>query len=193
MNEYLPDGIISVHDAFTRDAIPHAFGGAIALAYSGIPRYTHDIDINVFLSVEHHGRVLSSLSSLFPIPNLEQTQRQLAENAQARLRWGDLPVDVYLANLEFHGAMASRVKEVDYVGTIIPVLSAEDLIICKAAFNRPKDWVDIENMFQVQHQNLDAQYIRHWLTDFFEHGDERVVKVEGYIRGLGRGMGPERQ
>ncbi len=28
----------------------------------------------------------------------------------------------------------------------IPILSAEHLIVCKAIFDRPKDWVDIEEI-----------------------------------------------
>jgi hypothetical protein len=28
----------------------------------------------------------------------------------------------------------------------IPILSPEHLIVCKAVFDRPKDWVDIEEM-----------------------------------------------
>jgi hypothetical protein len=28
----------------------------------------------------------------------------------------------------------------------MPILAPEDLIICKAVFDRPKDWLDIEEM-----------------------------------------------
>jgi hypothetical protein len=30
----------------------------------------------------------------------------------------------------------------------IPILAPEDLIICKAVFDRPKDWLDIEEMLR---------------------------------------------
>jgi hypothetical protein len=33
VNQYLPEGVIRLHQALERDRIPHAFGGAIALAY----------------------------------------------------------------------------------------------------------------------------------------------------------------
>ena len=29
---------------------------------------------------------------------------------------------------------------------LIPILPPEDLIVCKAVFDRPRDWVDIEAM-----------------------------------------------
>ncbi len=38
MNQYLPEGLIVLHNRFDEDRIPHAFGGAIALAYSAVAR-----------------------------------------------------------------------------------------------------------------------------------------------------------
>jgi len=49
MNELPPSEIITIHVALDNAGIPHAFGGVIALAYAGTPRYTHDIDMNIAL------------------------------------------------------------------------------------------------------------------------------------------------
>lgn len=181
MNELLPTEITAIHAALQHDGIPHAFGGAIALAYAGIPRYTHDVDVNIALPQEQAPRVLDSLSSIFPLIDRAKAERDLRTIAQTRLRWGDLPVDLFFANTPFHEAMATRTREVDYMGSIIPVISAEDLIVCKALFNRPKDWLDIENVFKVR-QPLDADYIRRWLAEFREPDDERLRRIEGFIR-----------
>lgn len=182
MNRYLPDGIVVIHNTFDRDRIPHAFGGAVTLAYWGVPRATTDLDINIFLSQDQRTRVLDSLSGLFPIPNRADAERQLAHTAQVRLRWGTMPVDLFFSNSAFHDAMATRTRVVDYVGTSIPVLSAEDLVLCKAAFNRPRDWLDIETMFQVQQQALDAAYLRRWLAEFYQPEDEPRTRVESFIQ-----------
>ena len=41
--------IVGVHTMLTSAALPHAFGGALALAfYTGEPRGTRDIDVNIF-------------------------------------------------------------------------------------------------------------------------------------------------
>jgi len=108
MNRYLPEGIVAIHHAFDRDRIPHAFGGAVALAYWGVPRATIDLDINVFLSQDERTRVLDSLAPLFPIPNPADAERQLEHAAQVRLRWGTMPVDLFFSNSDFHDAMAGR-------------------------------------------------------------------------------------
>jgi hypothetical protein len=193
MNEYLPDEIVLVHRALVNGGLPHAFGGAVAFAYCGVPRYTQDIDVNVFLSVDHSTRVLQSLASLFTIENHEQLKAQLSRDAQVRLFWGDLPIDIYLNNLEFHEAMSERVRLVDYVGITIPVLSAEDLIICKAAFNRSKDWVDIEQIFEVQGTRLELGYIMRWLTDLLGERDPRLGRINQFWRDVaGRSVSDDR-
>ena len=52
----LPERLVALHRALARRRIPHAFGGAIALAYWTLdPRATSDIDINVFLPAADAG------------------------------------------------------------------------------------------------------------------------------------------
>jgi hypothetical protein len=192
MNQYLPEGLIVLHNRFAHDHIPHAFGGAIALAYWGVPRATTDIDINIFLSKNQRVRVLDSIGTTFPLTNRADAERQIEHTAQVRLRWGAIPVDLFFSNTPFHEAMATRTHEVDYVGTPIPVLSAEDLVICKYLFNRGKDWTDIETIVQVQ-AHLDEPYLMQWLTEFSEADDERLARLERMLREQSRGGGPERQ
>lgn len=177
MDVFLPAIITKLHEAFDDFRLPHAFGGAIALAYCGTPRATIDIDVNVFKPVRDRHIVLQALTSLFTIDDIETTKRRLFEDAQARFHWDDVPVDVFLSNLEFHNEMAERIRVVEFVDTFIPVLSAEDLIVCKAVFNRPKDWVDIEDIFKVRESRLDVRYIIRWLKDFCEENDERMEKI----------------
>lgn len=46
----LAQRLLAVHDALDAAELPHAFGGAIALAYcTEEPRGTRDLDVNVFV------------------------------------------------------------------------------------------------------------------------------------------------
>ena len=45
-------------------AIPHAFGGALALAYYAEPRTTIDIDLNLFVPVDRYPDVAAPLVAL---------------------------------------------------------------------------------------------------------------------------------
>jgi hypothetical protein len=192
MNALLPSKLILVHMALSRHAIPHAFGGAIALAFYGVPRGTRDLDINIALPPSEQARVLDALATLFLIEAREKAARELLEMAQAQLMWDQTGVDLFMADIPFHDSIAERSRTVRYEGTDLPIISAEDLIILKAAFNRTKDWVDIENIFQVQQRVLDSAYIRRWLSEFYLPPDDLPLRrVEDFLQHYGRPAGPE--
>jgi hypothetical protein len=70
---------------------------------------------------------------------------------------------------------------VDFAGNAIPVITAESLIICKAPFNRPRDWLNIENITRVREQ-LEVHYIQRWLNEFVEPNDERILRIAGFFQ-----------
>ncbi len=54
--------VTAIDDALA--VVPHAFGGALALAYYAEPRATIDIDLNVFVPAERFADVLTPLAGL---------------------------------------------------------------------------------------------------------------------------------
>lgn len=140
----LAERIVAINFALVE--IPHAFGGAIALAYYAEPRATIDIDLNVFVAVEHFGEVASLLGPLGVALEDRNAAALVQRDGQARVFWDDTPVDLFFAYDPFHHAAASARRSVPFADTTIPILSAEHLVVCKAVFNRGKDWVDIDAM-----------------------------------------------
>lgn len=59
----------------------------------------------------------------------------------------------------------------------IPVLAPEHLLVCKAVFDRPKDWLDIEQML-VSVDELDGQEVRSWLDRIVSADDPRRERFE---------------
>jgi hypothetical protein len=112
---------------------------------------------------------------------IERRQRELGSRSQTRMRWESIPIDLFFANTPFHDAMAARFRAVDYLGTSIDVLSPEDLIICKALYDRPKDWLDIESIIEVQ-SHLDGPYLRRWLLEFIDEGGSRLSRIAALLR-----------
>lgn len=54
--------LLELHDALNAAGLPHAFGGAIALAYcTREPRESHDLDVNVFVAPSQANDVLAVL------------------------------------------------------------------------------------------------------------------------------------
>ncbi len=85
--------------------------------------------------------------------------------------------------------MAARVYTVDFGGTDIQILSAEDLVVCKALFDRAKDWVDIEGVCAVRGQDLDEAYMVRWLDYFLEKNDPITVRLASVVEAKGARRG----
>ena len=130
--------IHQLHHALDQAEVAHAFGGAIALGWC-VPqaRATNDIDINIFLPTERFKLALDALPEEIEVT--ERSREQLRRDGQTRLRWGVVPVDVFLNTTELHRRAATRVRRWDFVGVEIPCLSCDDLAVFKAFYDaRPK-------------------------------------------------------
>jgi hypothetical protein len=169
-----PDKVVAVHHALTEAKIPHAIGGAVALIYYAEPRATVDVDINVFVRTALWPRVRDALSPLGV--DVETDEAALERDRQVRLRWGRNPVDLFFSYDPFHDEMAIARRRVPFSDTRIPILAPEHLAICKAIFDRPKDWLDLEAMLIVS-EPLDVSAIESWLTRMVGPDDKRLEKL----------------
>jgi len=139
----LVEKLFDIDDALREAAVPHAFGGAIALAYcTEEPRGTRDLDVNIFAPAAEAERILTRLPDRVAVAAADVAA--VARDGQARLWWDDTPIDVFLNNLPLHEAVAAGVVWVPLAGREIPVLDCASLTIFKAFFDRTKDWADIE-------------------------------------------------
>jgi hypothetical protein len=139
----LADRLVAVHDALTAAQVPHAFGGAIALAYcTEEPRGTRDIDVNLFVSTTSAADVLARLPDGVTVRPVEITAAE--RDGQVRVWWDDTPLDLFFAVHEFHREVEAGVRLVSFVGREIPVIDCAAVVVFKALFNRTRDWADIE-------------------------------------------------
>jgi hypothetical protein len=145
MNAELVEKLLAIHAALRSSSLPHAFGGAIALAYCvQEPRGTRDLDVNIFIDTGRAAEVLAALPEGVRVE--EGDVEKVARDGQTRLFWDGVPVDVFLNNLPLHEEVANGVVWVDMQGTQIPVLDCASLVIFKSFFARTKDWGDIEEV-----------------------------------------------
>lgn len=177
----LPEKVVAIHAALGGAKIPHAIGGAVALAYYAEPRATVDVDVNVFVPTDRWPDVRAALAPLGV--DVELDESALARAGQVRLRWGRNPVDLFFSYDPLHDEMKEATRRVPFADGRIPILAPEHLAICKAIFDRPKDWLDIEAMLVVT-EPLDLGAIESWLTRLVGADDERLGKLDGLLRKL---------
>lgn len=171
----LPDKILAIDEALDAEKIPHAIGGALALAYYAEPRATIDIDLNVFIPPERWRDVVEALDAL-GVDTTSLDSAALVRDGQCRLWWGDNPVDLFFSNAPIHEAMRKETRRVPFAGDTIPILGPEHLAICKAMFDRPKDWLDIEQML-VATDDLEIADIERWLVEMVGAEDRRLGRL----------------
>lgn len=173
----MSEKVVRLHEALARAGVPHALGGAIAVDYYRIPRATIDIDLNVFVPPEEGGQIVEVLGEEFVVSNPEALKSEIAERGQGMTYWGETRIDLFFIASEFNEAMAARVREVPYLDATIPILSAEDIVVMKAVFDRTQDWADIEAVCKLRGDELDADYMKHWLVEILGEEDPRVTRL----------------
>ena len=166
--------IVRIHEALTKAALPHAFGGALALAWcTQRARGTIDIDVNIFVGTAAAPDVLAGLPR--SVARSEADLAALHTDGQARLWWDNTPVDVFLNTTAFHEQAAARARVEPFAGRLIPFLACDDLAVFKAFFNRSKDWVDLEEMIAVD--ALDIDRVVGVLDRYLGPDDDRIDRL----------------
>jgi hypothetical protein len=170
----LSEMVVAIETRLRDARIPHAFGGALALAYHVLePRATRDIDVNIFVT-EHQAR--ETLEVLPAGVEWNETDlEQIERDGQMRLFWEGTPVDLFFATHPFHLRAAEHAQRVPFMGTTMPVLGATELTVFKAFFDRTKDWADIEAMIDAGTVDLHAAL--GWLVDLLGGDDHRVDRL----------------
>jgi hypothetical protein len=169
----LVEKVLALSASLSAAHVPHAFGGAIALAYcTEDPRGTRDIDVNAFVPARAAGPVLAALPPGVCVP--PGTAEVIAAEGQVRLWWEDTPVDLFFDYAPLHEQAARGIREVPFAGRQIRVLGPVELILFKALFDRPKDWVDIAAV--VAADVVSTEGVREGLVDLVGAGDARVER-----------------
>jgi hypothetical protein len=100
----------------------------------------------------------------------------LVRDGQIRLWWDRSPVDLFFSYDPFHDAARDATRTVPFADTEIPVLSADHLLVCKAIFDRPKDWVDIEAVLAAA-TPVDAGEVLRWVGRIAGPDDARFTRL----------------
>jgi len=171
----LPERIVAIHRALSRAGIPHAFGGAIALAYATLdPRGTSDVDVNIFAPASQPQRALAALPDGIEQP--PGTAEAIVRDGQIRLWWDETPVDLFFDYIPLHDEAARHRRTVPFEGEQIPILGPVELAVFKVMFDRTRDWADLEAM--VETGSLDVPAVRGAVASLVGGDDPRLARLD---------------
>jgi hypothetical protein len=170
----LVETIVELERSLTAASVPHAFGGALALAFhTEEPRGTRDVDVNVFVAPEAVDKVFAALPP--EVIHTGADADRVRRDGQVRLFAGDTPIDLFFTTHAFHDTAELHVDVVPFAGTEMPVLGATELVVFKAFFDRTKDWADIEAVLEAGTADVHAAI--GWLVDLLGGDDPRVARL----------------
>jgi hypothetical protein len=181
--------IVSLHEGLDSAGVLHQFGGAIALAWYRSPRATTNIDVNLTLPPEEAQPVLELLAGL-GVTVSPQDRARIARAGEARLDWGGSPLDVFFATQDFHLEMAEWACLVRFGPVEIPILAPEHLIVCKAVYDRPQDWLDIQEILQWG-TDVDVSGTLRWAADILGTDTPQYARLAELLS-AGAAGSPER-
>jgi hypothetical protein len=167
--------IVSLHEMLESAGVAHQFGGAIALAWYRNPRATTDIDINLTVPPQGAEPILQLLA-LLGVRVTTEDRLVIAADGQARLDWEGSALDVFFATLDLHLDMAELARVVRFGPVDIPILAPEHLVVCKAIFDRPKDWLDIDEMLRWGTE-VDPVRTLYWVGDILGPQSEPYARL----------------
>lgn len=174
----LADRLLAIHAALDAAGLPHAFGGAVALAYcTQEPRGTRDLDVNVFVGPDRADEALDALPHGLRVRPADRAAAR--RDGQVRVMWEETPIDLFFNTHEFHREAAQEIVEVPFEGTTIAVLGCEALIVFRAMFNRTRDWADIEAILDAG--AADGARVLDRLRSLLGNGDSAVLRLTALV------------
>ena len=163
--------LIALHRSL--NGVPHAFGGAIALAYCvREPRATRDLDVNVFVPTASAGGILRALPAAVRVEDADVATA--LRDGQVRVWWDETPLDLFFNEHEFNVWVSTTVREVPFESETIPVIGCTALAVFKALFDRTKDWADIEAMIEAGFERGQALT---WLATLLPDGHPTPARL----------------
>ena len=176
----LPGKIVTLHRAFEKAKVGHAFGGALALAWcTRRPRGTSDIDINIFAPPTQTRRVLHALPR--EVPWTDDDRDRLRRDGQVRLWWDTTPVDLFLSTTSFHRRASRRVRREPFQAETLPFLACDDLAVFKVFFDRSRDWADLEEMIAAR--SFDIGAVSATIAELLGRDDHRLARLRTLTAG----------
>jgi hypothetical protein len=138
----------------------YLFGAQAAILW-GSPRLSADVDVTADIQPEALDAYITAMRThgfdlVFTDADFVERTRVLPFLHRA----SRMPVDVVFAGPGLEDEFLQRAISVDVDGTLIPVISPEDLVITKVLAGRPKDVEDIRGVLHERRDSLDVERIR---------------------------------
>jgi hypothetical protein len=158
--------------------IPYLATGSLASTAYAIPRASKDADFVLQMAHRYPEEIMKHLGAEFVLD-----EQMSFESITGTMRWIvhiptiDFDIELFILSEDpFHQERFRRRKIIEHhpmLGCSVVLPSAEDVIVQKIRWGRPKDKVDVFDVMCVQAGNLDWSYIESWCD---KHGTRSLME-----------------
>jgi hypothetical protein len=150
--------------ALNRAELPYVVVGSFARNFHSFPRSTEDADIVLAAGVEDLKRFEAELEKDFSLESQTTFETNTGTLRHSLVHKDtEFKTELFLLSADsFDQERFGRRQPFDFNGHPSFVLTAEDLIVSKLRWLRPKDIEDIKDVIAVKAANLDWSYINNW-------------------------------
>ena len=157
MDDPLQSTLRDIAAFLNAQSVDFAMIGGLAVSVRGEPRLTTDVDVVIAVDVEGALELLRQLpSSRFDVP-FQGVDEVVRKSFILPLRHNETGtiVDLSIGLTGFERQAIARATLANLMGVVVPVLTAEDLLVMKALANRPRDAEDARQLVLRQGDALD--------------------------------------
>ena len=161
ISESFERALADARDLLQAGGFPFAVIGGLCVLVRGEARFTQDIDVVIAAEPQDALILLSHLDESGFQPVLEEDAAEFLMRAyMLPLRHGQtgLTVDIAIGAMGFERQLIQRAEEIRLGSLLLPVATAEDLILMKLIAGRPRDVEDVEGIVLAQLE-LDWDYL----------------------------------
>jgi hypothetical protein len=184
VNEPIRTTLADLASWLAGEGITFALIGGLAVSVRGEPRLTVDIDATIAGDVEVGLRLARQLTSS-PFEPLFDGVEEVVATAfilPIRHRATAVKVDLALGLTGFEQGALERSRMEQVAGTLVPVVSAEDLLLMKALAGRPRDLEDLRGILIRQGEKMDLNRARTLARELDEAvGSDVLARLDASI------------
>ena len=155
-------------DVFDRLGLPYAIMGGIAVRAHGIPRPTYDVDFTLAVPRERLDELCAMIADRgYTVPDqyakgwVDTVGGMPLVKIRLYLDGRSIDADIFIVETPFQREVIGRCVSAEVEGRIVKLVSPEDLILFKLVASRPRDLLDIQDIFFTQGK-LDEAHLRRW-------------------------------
>lgn len=162
------DVLFEVVDTLGSLGIDYALMGGLAVRFYAMPRPTQDVDLNLATTPDESVELLQELDKAgFDVPDAyaagwaDRVAEMPIVKVKRFLGHRSIDIDLFLTASAFQRSMMDRRREFTYEGRPLWLVSPEDLVLLKLVADRPRDRIDVQDLFFAL-GDLDDAYLDLW-------------------------------